>query len=226
MTAQEIIEAVQGLGEGRIKKLPLDRWLEIELARIINHKHYWWRKKYFTLNTVAATPTYDLTAGATPPAADFHKGIVVYRWLSVTEQVKVEFEGDNLKILRMVYDTTQGTPTTYAVEPGTTKTLRFSPIPVSAEQMVGMYWAGLNPNWASPGVTIPLIPPDFHYVPLLALTKRAFFYLYGQKDARYIDAAEDLKRGLAELDSYKAPSTEHAVEWRSADEKAFVQSTS
>ena len=229
MTREEIVQAVQNITEGRITQLNVEAWLEIELSRIVNRKHYWWRRKNYTFNSVAGTATYNLAVDGTAPlniADDFYQSSKLYRWVSNTERVKIEWEGDASNILGMVYDTTQGEPKIHTVEPGTTKVIRLGPVPNAVAQYVGLYYAGVNTKWSNPTDAIPLVPPEHHYVVLFAMVRRAFDYLYGQEDVRYVNAVRDEKEALVELDHYDAPSVEHAVAWRSSDPTSFVRSTS
>lgn len=226
MSRQEIVSAVLEMAEDRLKKMTLDAWLEIELARIINRKKYWWRKKLFALSSVAATREYNLDATGLNVADDFHQMVELNRWDSDSSHPRMTFVSDAAGITLMQYGATTGPPTSYTIKPGTSKTLLLYPITTSAAQYYGMYWASLNAKWNTQGaLTIPLIPEDYHYVALLALQKRAFFYLYGQKDPRFAVAVADLAEGIKDLDGYKAPTTEVALEMRSGDPDIFVRST-
>lgn len=226
MTREEIIEAVHNLTEDRIRKLVLDKWLEIELTRIVNRKHYWWRKKTFSFTCSAGTPIYDLSANGLNIADDFDQMVTFVRWDSSDNVVPMSFISDPQDVLTVIYDTSTGTPTGWLIEPGTTQTIRLAPVPSSSHTFRGLYWAGINTKWSTPGSgTIPLIPPQFHYVVLVALTRRAFQYLYGQKDARYATALQEEMQAMKELAAYVAPTTDFAIELRSYDPNVFVQST-
>ncbi len=231
MSIGELREAIQNIAEGQISKLKAEEWAQVELARIINRKHYWWRQKALSFDSVAGTGTYNLgTAGTAPleKADDFvQMATPLYRWISDDNIEELPFEGRKSEILRLVYSSKQDKPTVFTVEPGTTKTIRLGPIPNAVHTYRGLYWAGLNIYWKTQAsAEIPLIPPEYHYVPLASLQRRAFFYLYGQKDPRFAAAVQEELAALADLDAYKAPSTLHVVELRSSDQSAFVRSTS
>ena len=63
---------------------------------------------------------------------------------------------------------------------------------------------------------IPLIPEQFHYVPMIALLKRVFLYLYGENDPRYAAVRDELGQdgeegstgALQKLDDFQSFSEE------------------
>lgn len=225
MKRSDVIEAIKNISEERIQKLKIENWLELELGRIVNRKHYWWRKKNLTFNSAPGTPTYDLSQAGLAAADDFYKMIRLYRVESATDFSVIQWEGDPGNILKAAYATTQDTPCKYTIEPGTTKTVRLIAAPNATAQYVGMYYAGVNINWTDPSDDIPLLPPEHHYVVVAAMLRRAMWYLYGQKDQRYVTAIADEKDALIELDRYQAPSMEQSVEWRFTDSQEIVRST-
>ena len=228
MSVQELTEAMTNLSEGKATKFKALSWVQIELAKIVNRRNYWWRRKALSFDSVAATGTYDLSSSGTDAADDFSSMCTpLYRWVSESEQIPLAFAGDSKFILGAKYSTTQDTPSHWCLEPGYTKVLRLSPVPAAVDTYRGLYWAGINIKWTTPSAeTIPLLPPEYHYVALAAINRRAFFYLYGQKDPRYIAALQEERDALHDLDSFRAPSSEHAIEMRSSDSSAFVQATS
>jgi hypothetical protein len=223
---QEIAEAIRAMSEDSIKKLKIESWLSLELGRIVNRRTYWWRKAALEFSTVANAPTYDL-AGGTPIAADFlQMASPLYQFDGTTKVAELPFVSDALGMLQMRRSSTGGTPTLFTVELGTSKTLRLAPIPNAVYNYAGVYYRGAVIKWTSPNDDeVPLIPPEFHYVLYQAMERRAFFYLYGQKDPRAVLAAQAEAQCIADLDSYKAPSTLVAPEWRSGNPQDFVQST-
>jgi len=230
LTVQEALEAIRNITENDVTKLKLQSWFNIELGRIINRKPYWWRKKAFSFPTVASQALYNLSDKGTNPTSampDFvQMASPLYEFQGSQMVSELPFVADSLGILKMTQDPTQDTPTIFTVELGTTNVIRMSPIPNSVRTYVGVAYRGLLPNWTTPGdKEIPLIPAPFHYVALQSLERRAFFYLYGQKDPRAVIAAQAEQQCLADLDSYKAPSTLVAQEWRSGDVQDFIQST-
>lgn len=228
MKIQEITEAIRGITEDSVKKLKVESWLSLELGRIVNRRTYWWRKAALEFSSVAGQATYDLTTGGAPIAADFLQAASpLYQFDGgATPTAQLPFVADHLGMLTMRRSTVGGTPTLWTVELGTSKTLRLAPIPNAVIPYAAVYYRGAVINWNSPNVDdVPLIPPEFHYVLYQAMERRAFFYLYGQRDPRATIAAQAEQAALADLDSYKSPSTTVAVEWRSSDEQSFVRST-
>lgn len=223
---QEVVAACLPLAEGRLINVTLSTWLDLEISEIIHRKRYWWRRKSFTLTTVAGTATYDVSASGLNLADNLEQIINVYRVSAGTDPAKINFEGDENRVQNMLASTTQADPAFYLIEPGTTHTLRFSDIPNAAKDYRILYWAGHNPSLESIEEAIPLIPPAFHYVALLALTKRIFQFLFGLKDNRYVVAEKDLERALEKLDGYQAVSMEHVTEFRTTDSRDTVRATS
>jgi hypothetical protein len=126
----------------------------------------------------------------------------------------------------MVRDTSGGQPSQWTVEPGTSQVLRLSPIADGVRSYSGLYYRAPVISWNSPNDDlIPVLPPAFHYVLYAAMERRAFFYLYGQKDPRATLAAQAEMQCLSDLDGYKAPTTLQAKEWRSGNPDDFVSST-
>lgn len=226
MTVQELVEAIRSITEQSVTKLKLESWLSMELGRIVNRKKYWWRKAPLEFDSVANKATYDLTAGNL--AADFlQMATPLYEFQGVQKVGELPFVSDHLQVLQMRRETATGEPKLFTVELGTTKTLRLTPIPNAIRSYSGVYYRGAVINWTSPAEDeIPLIPPEFHYVVYQAMERRAFYYLYGQKDPRAVLAAQAEKECIADLNDYQAPSTLVAQEWRSGDSQSFVQSTS
>lgn len=107
---------------------------------------------------------------------------------------------------------------------GSEKVLRLSPTPSSVWTFRGIYWAAPNLSFDNTTDVIPLIPGQFHYVPLLRFVQKLFEYLYGLKDPRYASAVSEYKEAQAALDRYQ-PGAQAAVELRSKDTRGFVQST-
>jgi hypothetical protein len=227
LTRSQLVEIVTNLCEGSAQKLKIQSWIELELAQLVARKSYWWRRKTLSFNSGVAVPTYDFSQDGLDVANDFLKLIKLWRWNGGgTNKEPIPYISDVSGTVDAVYGTTQAKPTGCVVEPGTTKVLRLTPIPIAAEAYVGLYEAGVNINWDDTGDGIPLLPPEYHFVLSFALNRRVFQYLYGQNDNRYATALAEEKEAIAMLDNYKAPSAEVAFELRSSDPQDFVRSTS
>lgn len=230
MKVQELTDALRNISEDSIKKLKLESWISLELARIVNRRNYWWRKANLSFSSVAGQALYDLIAGgANAIAGDFYQmASPLYQFDGKGGKIaELPYVSDSQGILAMQASTTSGTPTLFTLEPGkANKTLRLTPIPGALIPYSGLYYRAAIINWNTPNMDdIPVVPPEFHYVVYQALERRIFFYMYGQKDPRAVIAAAAEKECLADLDGYKAGSTLVAPEWRSGDCRDFVQST-
>jgi len=232
MKVQELADAIRNITEDSVKKLKIESWISVELGRIVNRRAYHWRKAALSFDSVAATPTYNLSDIGTTPlnfAPDFLQfATPLIEFDSSNAKIgEVPFASSAIQVLQMVRDTTVGPPTLMTIEPGTVKTLRLSPIPDGIHHYSAMYYREAVIDWNTANQDeIPIIPSAFHYVLYQAMERRAFFYLYGQRDMRSVISAQAEAQCLADLDSYRSPSTLTAVEFRSGDSQAFVQSTS
>jgi len=230
LKVQELADAIRNITEDSVKKLKIESWINVELGRIVNRKAYHWRQAALSFDCVAATPTYNLSDIGTNPlnlAPDFLQfASPLYEFQGTQKVAELPFVSDSLQTLQMIRDTTTGTPAVMTVEPGTTKTLRLSPIPAGVHSYSAIYYREAVINWNTAiQDEIPIIPSAFHYVLYQAMERRSFFYLYGQRDMRSVISAQAEAQCLADLDSYRAGSTLVATDWRSSDCSAFVQST-
>jgi|SRR5690242_7494230 len=226
MTQQELLEAVQNISENRIKRLKLQSWAAVELGRIVNRKWYWWRRKALTIDTEAGTRDYDLATVNAGAAKDFlQMDGNLFRYLSDTDTPGLGYEGRASRIAILGINPQNGTPTSWTIKPGSPQVIRLNPVPVAVETIFGMYYAGVIPNWTSPDLQIALLPAPYHYVLLASMERRAFYYLYGQKDPRAVIAAQAEQQALADLDSYYSPTTGLKIDMRSGDTQDFVSAT-
>ena len=236
MGPQEIISMATEFVEDRANKPDLDKWLALEVARIVNKKDWWWKRKYFTLTSQVGQATYNLgdtdkvvgntTYTALNLADDFKRMIWFYRKNSNTDYAPLVFESDAVGALKLLTDTQQAEPTKYIIQPGTTKVLRLGAIPSIAQDFVGYYEAGVPLESLDEALTeIPLIPSEHHELVLFAMLKRLFLYLYGQEDPRYVAIAAEFKEAWESLENYKSPATEEVVKFDLLDASRVVRST-
>src|SRR6267142_1859202 len=216
MRVEEVLEAIRSITENSVTKLKLESWLSLELGRIVARKKYWWRKGVLEFDSEANKAVYTVNA-------DFLQvGSPLYEFQGVQKVAELPFVSDHLQMLQMRRETATGEPKLFTVELGTTKDLRLTPIPNAVRSYSGIYYRGATIKWTSPNVDeIPLIPAEFHYVVYQAMERRAFYYLYGQKDPRAVLAAQAEKEAIADLNDYQSPSTLVAQEWRSGDPDSF-----
>ena len=224
-TKQEIVDLVTELAEGRGIKLNLKAWLDLEISQIIQKKRFWWRRRLATFDSVVGTSEYDLSADGLDKADDLEQIISVYRLNAAGSADKIYFEGDEDRIQALLADSTQGEPTVYFPYPGAPLTLclKMNPDAVATYQVT--YWAGFNIHGDVSSDTIPLIPPTYHHVPLLALVRRVYLHLFGQNDPRFAVAEKDFQSALGDLMAFQAPSQESVTEFRTSDSNATVRST-
>lgn len=221
MTVQEVLEAIRSITEQKITKLKLESWASVEIGRIVNRKKYWWRRNALSFDTVVGEATVNA------PDDFLQMASPLFQFQGIEKTGELPFVADSLRTLQMVRDTSTGEPKLWTMDPGKNKVFRLYPRPNSVRSYSGMYYRGATIKWTSPGDDeIPLIPPEFHYVVYQAMERRAFFYLYGQKDPRAVLAAQAEKECIADLNDYQAPSTIAPLDWRSGDPQSFVQSTS
>lgn len=235
MTRQEILDLVKDHAEDRITNFQLDKWLGVEINRTINRRPYWWRRKTFKITSVVGTSQYNLSDVADglnnnplDVAKDFQQMVKLYHMESVNTFNELTYESEMLSVLAMIYDTTQDEPAKWMIQPGTVhhRTIRLSPVPNAVRDYVGLYLAGANLRLDITEQDIPLIPPDFHDVVLFRMLRRIFFYLYGQKDPRYMGAVAELQEVQGELDAFGDPSIELLKSFAPKDALATVRSTS
>ena len=229
MTCDEAISAVRDFVEARAKKLPLGIWCDLEIQRIVNSRRWWWRRKNFTFTLVPGTQVYDLSDPAGADATDFLEMIDLQLRLSnadislIFRQVSPD---ETQKIL--TGEGTAADPTSYIIEPGTTKSIRFNVPPVSPFVVSGLYWASFDPEelGADTSQQIPLIPRAFHYVVVLRLLARTAFFLFGQAgDPRVQGAAADAEMAMGELRAFKGPSSTETVDFIAHNDINTVSST-
>lgn len=229
MTRDELVKAALEFAENRVNRLTVETWLNVATNKLINRKRYWWRKKFFTLNTTAAKATYALDAADTSHLADHFQQMITFRRFDSNGSFvgTVQFRNDPAVVAQILADqTTQGEPANWIIEPGTTRTLRINPVPSGLFILIGYYWAGFNSTaWASE-TSIPLLPEDYHYVLLAGFMRHLFLYLYGQKDPRFPAIDAEYKDGLNDLDRYRNPSPDEVPSMRTSDPNDTIRATS
>jgi len=222
---QQIVTLATEMTQDQVSKLTLLAWLDVAIQQVVDHKRAWWRRKTFTLSSVAGTPTYDLKTAGLNLADDFHEMIGLYRIEGSRDIAQLTLVSDPLEIAKALSDTSQGEPGGWLPELGSEKVLRLSPTPSSVWTFRGVYWAAPNLSFDNTNDAIPLIPGQFHYVPLLRFVAKLFEYLYGIKDQRYVSSLQEYQTAQAALDRYQ-PGAQAAVELRTRDSGATVRSTS
>jgi len=177
-------------------------------------KHYFWRRKTFTLSTVVGTKQYDLAADAGPNADDFAEMEILY--LMNGDQIEGELAElvdlrDQAKALQT---TTNAAPSGFFIKPGTTQTLHLNAPADSVKTLLGFYWAIPNPAVDTSIEVVPLIPGQLHFCLVTALERSILRFLYGQGDTRY--AAVELRYQQA------IQAASRIRHWSTAARRAFT----
>lgn len=222
---QQLIQMAQEMTGDQVHKLTLAAWCDVAIQDVVQHKRAWWRRKTFTLSSVANTPTYDLSATGLNLADDFHEMVSFYRVTGSAEVSEVKLITDPEGVAKALEDDSAGEPGGWFPELGSEKVIRLTPTPSSVWTFRGIYWAAPNLSFDNTLDTIPLIPSQFHHVPLLRFVQKLFEYLYGIKDPRYATSEREYMRAQDRLDAYNV-GAQAAVELRTRDSSATVRSTS
>jgi hypothetical protein len=191
-TAPQIILQVHGRTENRAMNKPgfdprIEFWLGID--EFCGEKHFWWRRKAFSFQTIPGTQTYDLSAApanasdlveieetycvSAPPAQ--WPGMVHPRF-SPRAQIGAIY-GSAAQIALLPANG-------YFLTPGGFQQFNFMAPPNDVYTVAGTYYAvPMVTNVAT--VDIPLIPPNLHYGLFDVFERRVLKYLYGQNDPRF-----------------------------------------
>jgi len=234
MTRREIVDSVYGPTEDEAKRRQYLRWLDVDISQIVHRKRAWWRRQMVRFNALPNLNIYNLVAGI---ATDFEQAINLY-WLGATadKDARMGYVEDSHDIQREIYTSETGPPSAYGIVPGTTQSIFITPVPNAVFPMSLLYWSGYNPGKIPTDetldqyldATIPLIPPPFHYVVMLALQRRAFLQIYGAADPRYKVIETELldpnNGALLALDGYESPSVEKVEKMKSRDRTDYVRS--
>jgi len=155
MTLNDIVYGVRGLCENRATNLfvspppglpsgtpaTIDTWLDASLSWLIGRQRYWWRKKFFALDTQTNVQIYDLSAIG-PNAPDYEQMINFYYLPSAGNETSVDFVENSDEIQRLLNNGLVGAPKKYFNLPGNAlTTLAISPTPDGVYHLKGMYWA-------------------------------------------------------------------------------------
>lgn len=236
MTRGDIVAAVYGYTEERHTLRTYLTWLDLEISSIIHRQRYFWRKKTADFITYPLVPEYNMIAGGIAP--DLEQVVNVFDLEVQRRDRTLGYIGNAEEVQDALSNTTHtGRPGGYLLVPGAIQTIRLDPIPNAQYPMRVMYWSGYNPVRV-PEIqldqyceqVIPLIPPSFHYVVMLAMMRRSFLQLFGKADARFkeieieLHGADGESGALGNLDRYNQPSVQGVESWRSLDPSIYVTS--
>lgn len=237
MTRGDIVYAVYGYTEERHTLRRYFTWLDLEINKIIHRQRYWWRRKTADFITYPFIPEYNMVANGIAPDME---QIVNVEELNVGRNPRqLGYIGNSEEVQNVLANMNRGMgrPNGYAIVPGAIQTIRLDPVPNAQYPMRFMYWSGYNPSRVPDediniyrDQVIPLIPPSFHYVVLLALQRRSFLMLYGKTDSRFKDIEVELygadgeSGAMGDLDRWNQPSVQAVEDWDTHDRHVYVSS--
>lgn len=209
-TVQQVVEYASKRTERRAdSKIDLKMDFFLALDEFCLERHFWWLKKRFVFNTVIAANQYDLSATAANGNIQPGGGLTDYAQLDElimlpptgpavingipqTTRLTPIFEPD--AELAALNNTTSDVPSAYFIDTQTSLTTLVLQAPANAVRTI------LGTYWAIPQITdtttenIPSFIPSFlHWGLFIALERRIFRFLYGQKDPRYLTADAEYK---------------------------------
>lgn len=216
MTQTEIIELANVLTERKGEKTLLSNssLYRFVLQDICKRQRFWWRRIYFSFQTVIAQPLYDLTAVATTPSTAMQNIILdeitkftiilTPQPFQVAEFVPV-FDPEAL--IDMVNNTTLTSPSIgntqspggrYTMDPSGINTVRIDP-PDNVYTVYVVGWAMPNPPSDNSSDVVPLIPAYAHNTIVQGLVAKVFRWAYGSTNSKTMDAVGEYEQGLQDL---------------------------
>lgn len=218
MTRTEIIELANVLTERKFEKYDTRSLYRFVLQDICKRQRFWWRRVYFSYQTVIGQALYDLTAVTTTPANAMqnilldeitkHTLVVTPSPYQVAELVPT-FDPEAL--IDMVNNTGVTSPITgntqapggrYTMDPSGPNIVRLDP-PDNVYTVFVVGWAMPNPATDSASDTVPLIPSYGHNTIVHGLAAKIFKSVYGSKNEKALDAVADYEQGIQDLEARK-----------------------
>lgn len=194
-TVTQIVTQVMGRTENRASgKRNFDPLMEffLGLDEFVQEKHYWWRRKSFSLQTLIGQQSYDLSSNATgqanaPDCVEIEEMFVInanpqyFPWgvpphFTARDQVAALYGSNNIV----------GTvpQTGYFMALAGFQELVFMNKPTQVNTVAATYYAVPMVTDTSED-TIPLVPPNLHFGLVYMLERRVYEFLYGQDDPRF-----------------------------------------
>jgi hypothetical protein len=189
-TAPQIIAQVLGRTENRAANKPgfdprFEFWTALD--EFCQEKHYWWRRKVFSVQTVVGTQTYDLSENGAADLSEIEEIFCVnatptqfpgsvHPQFTARDQIAAIY-GNSAELALIPANG-------YFLTPGAFQQLNFMAPPDNTYTIAGTYYAvPMITDLAT--VNIPLVPPNLHFGLLYMLERRILEYLYGQEDPRF-----------------------------------------
>jgi hypothetical protein len=220
-TVTSIVTQAHGRTENRAtNKKNFDPVMEffLGLDAFCSEKHYWWRRKAFSLQTQAGVLKYDLSSNSTgsanaPDCVEIEEMFVVnanpqyWPWgvppqFTARQQIAALY-GNNVIA-------GQVPQAGYFMALAGFQELIFMQPPTQVNTVAATYYAVPMVTDTSVDV-IPLVPPNLHYGLVDMLERRILKFLYGQEDPRYVTADAVYKEFLVTAAKSKQFSQQQAV---------------
>lgn len=190
------------------------------LDEFTTEKHYWWRRKSASFQTVIGQQDYDLSSDATgsanaPDCEEIEEAFVVNADPQChPKHVNPLFSAR--QVLAAIYGTAvQPEPiphSGYFIVPGEFQQLSLA-APAQSVYTIGFtYWA--VPMIVSSDVDndyVPLVPPYLHWGLTYMLERRVYEYLYGQDDPRFVTSNARYEQFKAAAARSKQFSSQEAI---------------
>jgi hypothetical protein len=225
-TASQIIAQVNGRTENRAMNKPnfniqMEFWMALD--EFCGERHYWWRRRSFSMATIVGQQSYDLNVNEvetdTPLAPDLEEIEEVFVVNSAPQPWPFGVAPDlsARQIVTAMYGDAivNNLPATggYFIEPGPTRKFWLGTIPQTVFTIAAIYWAiPQNTNLAQD--IIPLVPPYLHWGLLYALERRVYEYLYTQNDPRWIQSDQRYQKFLEAAAKSKQFSSQQSITMR------------
>lgn len=188
------------------------------LDEMTQERHFWWRRKTFSFQTVIGTQSYDLSTNSTgsanaPDLAEIEEIFVVNSnpqfW---PYTVPPEFTA------RQQIGAIYGQPQVgqliprsgYFLTPGDFQQLTLSQPPNQVYTVAGTYYAVPMVTDTAQDV-IPLVPPNLHWGLIYMYERRVFEFLFGQGDPRWQVSNKRYQDFLQSAARSKSFSQQYAV---------------
>jgi hypothetical protein len=225
MTRQRIIE-LANWRTGRVgeKKLDLDGEFLGVLQEFCAEYRWYWRKRSVSFATVAGVATYDLGATqADAPdqcidALDCEEIISVKLFSAPKEYTRLIPLFDTDSQDEALEDDSTGKPGHYFIEPGSSRTLRITPIPDDAYRLRISFWAMPNTTADTQSSSIPLVPGYLHRILVKGLEAQIFRYVLGDASKQYLGAKAEYEATVARAAEKRDFAVGKAREWTSSEE--------
>ena len=224
MSRQRLIQlADERTGKIAHGKLNLDAEFVTVLQDFCGAYRWYWRRKTVGLDTTPNEPTYGLSVSdGSIPAVDCELiiRVLVFGVPGTTQANPYKKLTPLLDPERQevaIWDTTQGPPCNYFIDPNTSNVLRVTPIPDQEYPVRVAYWAMPNLAYDDLANQIPLVPGYLHRLLVKGLEAQIFRYVIGEASTAYMSAKSEYETGRDDAALRREFTTEQGREWTSQE---------